>query len=259
MRHVKVLFHHPISKAEVVLCVNKHHVSEAYVGVKVQIHIFIILAPDGGEWRVSCADYCMPGGQPSVPIKWQTGWGPAILVKTEISTCGERQIPHVWHFKENLASLVSAFMSRAPSCTFLCVNNARKLHSDFKCRERIETKHLMCIVDKNLYIRCNNTAAQLTKPPNDHKTPPHNKLGIYHLTCNSCNLSYVGQTSRSLKVCYQEHIRYIRNNNPQSAYAHHILHNQHTLYSTWPFTVPLPPPNTLHDRDSRATSLIPDA
>jgi hypothetical protein len=27
---------------------------------------------------------------------------------------------------------------------------------------------------------------------------------------NSCNLSYVGQTSRSLKVRYQEHIRYIR-------------------------------------------------
>ena len=34
-------------------------------------------------------------------------------------------------------------------------------------------------------------------------------------------------SSRSLNVRFQEHIRYIRNNNPQSAYAQHILQNQH--------------------------------
>ena len=38
---------------------------------------------------------------------------------------------------------------------------------------------------------------------------------------------YVGQTSRSLNIRFREHIRYIRNNNPQSAYALHILQNQH--------------------------------
>ena len=38
---------------------------------------------------------------------------------------------------------------------------------------------------------------------------------------------YVGQTSRSLNVRFQEHTRYIRNNNPHSAYAQHILQNQH--------------------------------
>jgi hypothetical protein len=38
----------------------------------------------------------------------------------------------------------------------------------------------------------------------------------------------VGQTSRNLKQRYQEeHIRYIRNNDPQSAFAQHILNNQH--------------------------------
>ena len=76
-------------------------------------------------------------------------------------------------------------------------------------------------------FRCSNTIAQLTKPLNVLKIPPRNKWGIYQLTCNSCNLSYVGQTSRSLKIRYQEHIRYIRNNNPQSAYAQHVLRNQH--------------------------------
>jgi hypothetical protein len=37
----------------------------------------------------------------------------------------------------------------------------------------------------------------------------------------------VGQTSRDLKQRYQEHIRYIRNNDPQSDFAQHILNNQH--------------------------------
>ena len=57
--------------------------------------------------------------------------------------------------------------------------------------------------------------------------PSHNKGGIYQLSCKTCNLSYVAQTSRSPKTCYQEHIRNIRTNNPQSTYAQHILHNQH--------------------------------
>ena len=76
-------------------------------------------------------------------------------------------------------------------------------------------------------FRSNNTIAQLTKSPNDHKIPPHNKWGIYQLTCISCNMSYVGQTSRSLQVRYKERIRYIKYNNPKSAYAQHILRNQH--------------------------------
>jgi len=74
--------------------------------------------------------------------------------------------------------------------------------------------------------KCRNTIANRIKPPRDH-TQPHNKWGIYQLTCNACNLSYVGQTSRSLSIRYKEHIRYIRSNNPQSAYALYILQNRH--------------------------------
>ena len=40
-------------------------------------------------------------------------------------------------------------------------------------------------------------------------------------------MSYIGQTSHSLKQRYQEHIRYIKHNKPQSAYALHILNNKH--------------------------------
>jgi len=49
--------------------------------------------------------------------------------------------------------------------------------------------------------------------------------GIYKLSCNTCKMSYIGQTSRNLNLRYREHIRYIRNNSRQSAYAHHILQN----------------------------------
>jgi len=76
-------------------------------------------------------------------------------------------------------------------------------------------------------FRCRNTIAKLIRPPKDHDIPPHNKWGIYQLTCNTCSRSYVGQTSRNLNIRFQEHIRYIKNSNPQSAYAQHILQNQH--------------------------------
>ena len=40
-------------------------------------------------------------------------------------------------------------------------------------------------------------------------------------------LAYVGQTGRSLTTRHREHIRYIKTNNPLSAYAMHILNNRH--------------------------------
>jgi len=75
--------------------------------------------------------------------------------------------------------------------------------------------------------KCSNTVAQITKPASGHNIPPHNKNCVYCLTCKICNLSYVGQTNRNLKTRFQEHIRYVKTNSPQSAYAQHILHNQH--------------------------------
>jgi hypothetical protein len=80
--------------------------------------------------------------------------------------------------------------------------------------------------DIGIAFRSTNTI-QLTKPKRRNHTQEHNRSGIYELTCNTCKLAYIGQTRRNLKERYQEHIRYIRNNDPQSAYALHILKNQH--------------------------------
>jgi len=74
-----------------------------------------------------------------------------------------------------------------------------------------------------------NTISVLSKPTHKttHPTTPYDKSGIYALTCMTCNKAYVGQTSRSLKQRYKEHTFYIKSNNPQSAYALHILNSQH--------------------------------
>jgi hypothetical protein len=83
---------------------------------------------------------------------------------------------------------------------------------------------------KNINIiiafRSTNTIKHLTKRKTNNTTPLYDKCGFYQ-TCNNCHRPYIGQTKRSLKLRYQEHIRYNRNNNPQSAYALHILNNRH--------------------------------
>jgi hypothetical protein len=38
---------------------------------------------------------------------------------------------------------------------------------------------------------------------------------------------YVGQSGREIGTRYKEHIRYICNNNPASAYSQHILNHNH--------------------------------
>ena len=93
------------------------------------------------------------------------------------------------------------------------------------------------------YYKCRNTIANLTKPHRDLHTPPHNKWGGVW-----SNLSYVGQTGHSLNIRFQEHIRYIRYNNPQLAYALHILQNQHEygpMNSTMTLLKPLNNPSLL--------------
>ena len=80
----------------------------------------------------------------------------------------------------------------------------------------------------NIAFRVTNTIQQqLTEKPTNK-----NPSGIYKLKCNTCNNVYVGQSGRSIDVRHKEHIRYIRNNNPLSAYALHILQNGHVYGTT---------------------------
>ena len=71
----------------------------------------------------------------------------------------------------------------------------------------------------------------------------------YNIQINTIHQSITQHlTSRSLSLWFQEHIRYIRHNNPQSAYALHILQNQHEygpLNSAMTLLKPLNNPNLL--------------
>ena len=79
--------------------------------------------------------------------------------------------------------------------------------------------------DSNIKIALRTTKSiqkQLSKDPCNFLNPS----GIYKLKCNTCNKIYVGQSGRDIDTRYKEHIRYIRTNNLQSAYATHILQNR---------------------------------
>ena len=96
--------------------------------------------------------------------------------------------------------------------------------------------------DIKIAFRGTNTLARLVKTTDSTRTPPHNKPGIYQLKCNTCNLSYIGQTSRNLNTRYNEYVRYIKNYNPQPAYVQHILNNRYefgTIESTMTLLKPL--------------------
>ena len=45
--------------------------------------------------------------------------------------------------------------------------------------------------------------------------------------CQSCDKVYVGQTGSQLNTRFPENLRYIKENNPLSAYVLYILNNQH--------------------------------
>jgi len=87
--------------------------------------------------------------------------------------------------------------------------------------------------DLGIAYRNTNKIAQLIgqkgqdRDNNTDTSQNYKKSGIYKQTCRTCNKAYIGQTSRTITQRYREHIRYIKNNKPQSAYTEHILRNIH--------------------------------
>jgi len=72
-------------------------------------------------------------------------------------------------------------------------------------------------------FKATTTLQQLIRPTTQNKKLEYEKSVIYKITCKACHKSYVGQTSRSLKLRFQEHTCYIKNNDPRLSYALHIL------------------------------------
>lgn len=51
--------------------------------------------------------------------------------------------------------------------------------------------------------------------------------GVYKLTCSDCQAFYLGQTGRSFKERFKEHVKSIGKINPESKFAQHINSTQH--------------------------------
>ena len=106
----------------------------------------------------------------------------------------------------------------------------------------------------NIAFITTSTLTNKIKPKNNQDArnpdnPTHlNNSGVYKLSCRTCDKSYIGQTNRNITVRYNEHTRYIKSNNPQSAYAEHILKNRHeygSLQNTMRLIKPMNRPSKL--------------
>jgi len=79
----------------------------------------------------------------------------------------------------------------------------------------------------DITFKTTTTLHYLIKPTAPTRLQEQEKSGIYKITCKTCHKAYVGQTSRNLKSRFREHIQYIKNNDPRSAYALHMINCRH--------------------------------
>jgi len=57
----------------------KRRVMKACGKAEVQLHAFLTLALDGGEWSASCPCHLPSEKEPSLPTGWEAGWAPVCL------------------------------------------------------------------------------------------------------------------------------------------------------------------------------------
>jgi hypothetical protein len=55
----------------------------------------------------------------------------------------------------------------------------------------------------------------------------YNQSGVYQIQRGDCPLKYVGQTGRTFKARYKEHIHDVKTNKQNSRFAQHILDAEH--------------------------------
>ena len=133
--------------------------------------------------------------------------------------CKKQWIPST-HSRQYQAKITNKIQNSKPKLH----DNNRKWIS-FKYYSPIVRRITNLFKDTNLNISFkpfNTKKQQLIEK--EHKSNPS---GIYKLQCNTCKDVYIGQSGRDINVRYKEHVRYIRTNNPTSAYATHILNNNH--------------------------------
>ena len=115
-------------------------------------------------------------------------------------------------------------------------NNLRK--TDYLCLpfSTSKNKAIRKTFEKSNYkiaFRTRNNAFDLINrysTINNNNTNDFEKCGIYKIKCSDCPKYYIGQTGRSFKRRFNEHIQAIKSNNQttqKSAFADHVLKTDH--------------------------------
>ena len=72
------------------------------------------------------------------------------------------------------------------------------------------------------------TLSNILVHPKDPVPPDQRKGVVYRIPCADCDMTYVGQTGRTIQVHREEHLRALTNIDPQtSALAEHALTHHH--------------------------------
>ena len=75
----------------------------------------------------------------------------------------------------------------------------------------------------------NNTLCRTLATRQLHKKCKYDNCGIYQITCPACNKKYTGQTPRSFKIRFQEHLPDFKYGNGKSIFAQHLVDNGHPI------------------------------
>jgi hypothetical protein len=81
--------------------------------------------------------------------------------------------------------------------------------------------------DTNLKVAFKTTITACKLLSDTWTTNTYELSGIYKMTYQSCQKVYTGQMGQNLITRYKEHIRNIRSNKDESAFAQHILDKGH--------------------------------
>jgi hypothetical protein len=81
-------------------------------------------------------------------------------------------------------------------------------------------------------LSANNTIEKLLTTKQEQVKSKYDKSGVYQLKCPTCNMKYIGQTGRSFKTRFQEHLRHFKYNNRKSKFAQHLLDKEHSMDKT---------------------------
>jgi len=149
-----------------------------------------------------------------------------VLKQLHANICSELHFYHFFSIINNIQSIASGVQNNKQ--LKLCIWHSEDRASWYILIIRIrKITNLFKHTNIRVAFKSINTLQQLTKPKLASNTQEQDRSGIYKLTCNTCQMLYIGQTSQSLKQRYHEHIRYVRHNEPQSAYPQHILNHKH--------------------------------